>query len=106
MKYSRKIYGRAVIDSSKSDEIEGSWRIELEYYNLKEENCLNNKNYGIEIVKKRIENEIMNIENKIVSNIFREEQEANKLLQILMENKVTPISVDDVISDLKISMEQ
>ena len=45
---------------------------------------------------------LINIETKIVNNISNEEKEINKLLEILMLNKVTPVSVDDIISDMSV----
>ena len=95
MKCLKKLYGKAVIDSSDSEEIQKEDKIELEYYQIK-----NERSYGIEIVKKQIENNIMNIEEKTVGHICNEEQDNNKLLEILMLNKVTPVAVDDIIQDL------
>lgn len=98
MNYIKKLYGRAIIDSSDSMELLENNKIELEYYQIKSETS--SKPYGIEIVKKNIENDIMNIEDKTVRHICNEEQDNMKLLEILMLNKVTPIAVDDVIEDL------
>ena len=42
----------------------------------------------------------MNIEEKTVRNICNVEQDNNKLLEILMSNKVTPVAVEDIIEDL------
>lgn len=100
MKYLKKLYGKAVIDDSDSEEIQIGKTIELEYYQT--ENKLNNKPYGIEIIKRNIENKKLSVEDKVVNNICKEEQDTNRLLRILMNNKVTPISVEDVIQDLKI----
>ena len=100
MEYKKSLFGRTVIDSSDSEEIDDE--IELEYYetsNLVEEN---GRKYGIEVVKKKRRNEKFNIETKIVNNLSSKEKEVDKLLEILMLNKVTPISVDDVISDISV----
>ena len=102
MEYKKSLFGRAIIDSSDSEEIKENERIELEYYethNLVEKN---ESKYGIEIVKKDENKEKFNIESKIINNISSKENEINKLLKILMLNKVTPISVDDVISDMSV----
>ena len=100
MEYKKSLFGRTVIDSSDSEEIDD--KIEVEYYetsNLVEEN---GRKYGIEVVKKEKGNKKFNIESKIVNNISNEEKHINNLLKILMLNKVTPISVDDIISDISV----
>ena len=100
MEYKKSLFGRTVIDSSDSEEIDD--KIELEYYetsNLVEEN---ERKYGNEVVKKEKGNKKFNIESKIVNNISNEEKHINNLLKILMLNKVTPISVDDIISDISV----
>ena len=100
MEDKKSLFGRTVIDSSDSEEIDD--KIELEYYetsNLVEEN---GRKYGIEVVKKEKGNKKFNIESKIVNNISNEEKHINNLLKILMLNKVTPISVDDIISDISV----
>jgi len=98
MKYLKKLYGKTVIDSSDSNELKKTDKIEVEYYQVR--NITSSKPYGIEIIKRNIENDEINIENKILNNICTKEQETNKLLEILLTNKVTPISVDDIIEDL------
>lgn len=98
MKYLKKLYGKTVIDSFDSEELADGYKIQLEYYQL--ENNTSSKPYGIEIVKRNVENNIMNIENKIIENICDREIDASRLLDILISNKVTPISADDVIQDL------
>lgn len=98
MNYLKKFYGRTVIDDSDSEELPKDHKIELEYYQIKSEES--NKPYGIEIVKRKVENDIMNIEEKAVYHICNEEEDNNKLLEVLMSNKVTPVAVDDIIQDL------
>ncbi len=94
----KKLYGKTQIDSSDSEDIGKDYQIELEYYQL--ENQTARKPYGIEIVKRNIVNNILNVENKIIENIHKKERDNFKLLEILIANKVTPISLDDVLHDL------
>ena len=54
------------------------------------------------VLKRKEECEKFNIESKIVNNISKEEKTIDKLLEILMLNKVTPVSVDDIISDISV----
>ena len=82
----KKLYGRTIIDKKDSDEIQDEEKIELEYYQL--ENSTSDKPYGVEIVKRRMEN-----------NICNKRQDANLLLKLLVSNKVTPISVEDIVQD-------
>lgn len=98
MKYLKKLYGKTVIDNSDSEELPRNEKIELEYYQISSKTS--NKPYGIEIIKKKLKDDIMNIEEKIIRNICFKEQDSISLLGLLMKNKVTPILVDDVIEDL------
>ena len=102
MEYKKSFYGKTIIDSSDSEEIESNKKIELEYYETRNIAEKYERKYGIEVVKRDGKNEKFNIESKIVNNISNEEKEINKLLEILMLNKVTPVSVDDIISDISV----
>ena len=94
----KKLYGKTTIDSSDSDELNKEYKMELEYYQL--ENSTSKHQYVIKIIKKeKIKNQL-NIEKKMINNICNKEQETTKLLELLMINKVTPISVDDILQDL------
>ena len=102
MEYKKSFFGKAIIDSSDSDELNDNEKIELEYYETRNSARENERKYGIEIIKKIEMDEKFNIESKILNNISNEEKEINNLLEILMLNKVTPISVDDIISDISV----
>ena len=102
MEYSKSFFGRTVIDCSDSEDINTDEKIELEYYKTHNLATKNEREYGIEIIKRKGKSEKFNIESKIVNNISNEEQVIDRLLEILMLNKVTPISVDDIISDISV----
>lgn len=102
MEYKKSFFGRTVIDSSDSEYIKKDERIELEYYQTHNLAERYERKYGIEVVKKNENKEKFNIESKIVDNISNKENEINRLLEILMLNKVTPVSVDDIISDISV----
>jgi len=106
MRYSKKLYGTARIDNSDSKEIGESQTIELEYYEIEDDLVLQeeSKKYGVEIVKKRVEHEEVKVENKIINNIYSEEKDMSNLLEKLINNKVTPITLEDIIEDLKFSL--
>lgn len=99
MEYKKSFFGRTMINSSDSEEKESIEEIELEYYETRNFNEENKREYGIEVIKKKKQNERFNIESKIVNNISNEEKVINKLLEVMLNNKVTPITVDDIISD-------
>ena len=40
------------------------------------------------------------IERKEIDNIFDNEEKIDKLLELLKRNKVTPISVEEIIADI------
>ena len=99
MEYKKSFFGKTSINSSDSEEKETIEEIELEYYETRNFNEENKREYGIEVVKKNMKNEGFNIESKIVNNISDEETAISKLLEIMLLNKVTPVTVDDIISD-------
>ena len=102
MEYQKSFFGRTIIDSSDSENINDDERIEVEYYETHNLTEKHGRKYGIEVLKRNQKKEKFNIESKIVNNISKEKKEINKLLEILMINKVTPVSVDDVISDISV----
>ena len=69
MKYLKTLYGKAIIDSSDSVEIEEDHKIELEYYTTKHSILFKkeSKPYGIEVVKKDIERNKIDVEKTVVS---------------------------------------
>ena len=97
MEYKKSFFGRTVIDSSDSEELNDNEKIELEYYETRNLAEKEERKYGIEVVKKKDKDEKFNIESKVINNISSEEKVINRLLEILMINKVTPITVDDII---------
>jgi len=78
--------------------------IELEYY--KTTSIVSNKNpifYGIEIVKKEYIKDETELEAKTVNCITNEEEVVDQILGTLKRNKVTPIALKDVLSDMCLS---
>ena len=102
MEYKKSFFGRTVIDSSDSEELNDNEKIELEYYETRNLAEKEERKYGIEVVKKKDKDEKFNIESKVINNISSEEKVINRLLEILMINKVTPITVDDIISEISV----
>ena len=74
--------------------------IKLEYYKTItiEENV--EAKYGIEIVKTEYKKGEVNVENSIMKNITNNANELDKILTVLRNNEVTPIGMQDVLSDM------
>lgn len=75
-------------------------RCKLEYYIIEKQiNTTNGSlyfhSYGIEIIKE--EGDV--VETKAVMNVLYSEDSARKLAEILANNKVTPISMEEIIDD-------
>ena len=87
----KELYGEAIIDSRDSEELNIGERIKLEYYKTISKLFANGnrETYGIGIVKKYKDTKKEKIE-----------KQTEKLLKILINNKVTPIALDDVLTDL------
>ena len=74
----------------------------LEYYkNVNEREIKKDENpYGVTIIKKTQIGKILEIEEKEVKNILNRENDVDNILKLLVEYKVTPIGLDDVLQDL------
>ena len=101
MEYQKFLFGKTVVDSTVSDELSSDEKFELEYYETKHSSEESKRKFGIEVVKKKNEDAKFNIESKIVNNLSNEEKTIKKLLNMLLMYKVTPTTVDDIISDIK-----
>lgn len=95
----RKFFDEIFITGNNLEELDIKYPMKLEYYKTSTEVNTENK-YGIEIVKTEyLENDIQ-IETAEIKNITNNEQEQEKLLNLLKNNTVTPIGAQDVIEDL------
>lgn len=102
----RSLYGHAELTYEDLLECDRKNRMELEYYKLRntKDNYRvkeNSDTYGIEIIKKEYndENEFT-IEKGEIHNLTKSEKFADNILNIIKNNKVTPMALDDVICDL------
>ena len=98
----REFYGETTIDEKDSEELNLGEKIKLEYYKTISKLFINEgkETYGIGIVKKCRNNGKEKFESREINNILVEEKQTEKLLKILVDNKVTPIALDDVLTDL------
>ena len=78
--------------------------IELMYYKTQQSrNSLNNQPYkifGIEVIKKERIGEKIQIESSKIEYISKNEKTVDKLMELLKNNTVTPITLEDVIGDI------
>ncbi|MCI9038964.1 MAG: hypothetical protein HFJ29_03710 [Clostridia bacterium] len=74
--------------------------VNLEYYKI--HTCMPKnveKPYGIGIIKKHEDTEESCIEKSEFSHVFSQEQDAEDMLKMLIENEVTPVALRDILED-------
>ena len=94
MEYQKCLFGKTVVDSTVSDELSSDEKFELEYYETTNSAEENKRKFGIEVVKKKDEDEKFNIESKIVNNLSNEEKTVKKLLNKLVKDK--SVTIEDL----------
>jgi hypothetical protein len=103
----KKFYAGVTINKNELTE-SNSNKIELEYYKISKrnkENKIKKVNlYGIEVVKKEYIGKKKIKEKTNICNLTNDENIINSLLNILKINKVTPISVEDIIEDVGVEI--
>lgn len=97
----KKLYGETSINEEDSDDPNRRFSIYLKYYKTRvilEKS--NEKKYGIEITKEEVEGKNKTKEKTAAKYLSDSEQVIDRLLKLLVENKVTPIATNDILSDL------
>ena len=97
----RTFFGKTTINNEDAEQANFD-RMYLEYYkNVNEREIKKDeKPYGVTIIKKTQIGKILEIEEKEVKNILNRENDVDNILKLLVEYKVTPIGLDDVLQDL------
>ena len=97
----RTFFGKTTINNEDAEQANFD-RMYLEYYkNVNEREIKKDeKPYGVTIIKKTQIGKILEIEEKEVKNILNRENDVDNFLKLLVEYKVTPIGLDDVLQDL------
>ena len=95
----RTFFGKTTINNEDAEQANFD-RMYLEYYkNVNEREIKKDeKPYGVTIIKKTQIGKIL--EEKEVKNILNRENDVDNILKLLVEYKVTPIGLDDVLQDL------
>lgn len=81
--------------------------IKLEYYKIINEDEVvkqEKDKFGIDIVKTEYRKNDIKVENKKVQYLSSDERKINKILNLFKENEVTPITVEDILSDFSKKM--
>ena len=103
MEIIKEFYGGTSIDCSDPEFIMRKGKIELKYYKIISNligKKFKHKKFGIEVVKKSVNNNIVTEEKKEIFNCIEKEETADKVLELLKTNKVSPINVVEVLEDL------
>lgn len=94
--------GSRFIEKEKLNEAGIYHPIKLEYYKIINEDEMvkqEKAKFGINIVKTEYINDNVKVENKKIQYLSNDEEKIEEILNILKENEVTPITVEDVLSD-------
>lgn len=97
----KTFYGGVFIDKNTLKLAGINHPIKLEYYKrINEEEILeiNKAKFGISVVKTEYDKDTK-VEEKVIKYLTNDEKRANFMLEILKQNCVTPIELDEVVSD-------
>lgn len=102
METTKEFYGKVYLNSEYLRDRNTQNPMELEYYKTKRANKLNEEKevYGVEIVKNEYNGKEILTERNSLEYLTDNENTANKIIEILKDNTVTPISLNDVINDM------
>lgn len=100
----KTFFDSVFIDSQKLRKEEIFYPIKLEYYKIENKDKNVEAKYGIEIIKTEYREDTVKIESNKLENLTRNSNEADKILKLLKNNEVTPVSLNDVIEDLEVKV--
>lgn len=96
-------YGSTFIEKKKLEEEGIKDQIKLEYYKIINEDEIvkgNKSKFGIEVVKTKYSENNNKIEKELIKYLSNDEGRVDEILSIFKKNAVTPINVQDVLSDM------
>ena len=95
-----EVYGSVSICDCLDKSVTEEFPMNLEYYKIHHDMQKNTeKPYGIGIMKTHEDTLETRMEKSEFSHIFSQEREAEKMLELLIENKVTPVTLRDILED-------
>ena len=95
-------YGSVFMEQKKLQEVGIEHPIKLEYYKIiNEDEIVKQKKakFGIHVIKTEYRKNEIKIEDKKVKHISSDENKIEEILNILKENEVTPVILEDILSD-------
>ncbi len=99
----KNFFGSIFINRTKLREAGIDYPIKVEYYKIieEEEKIKQNKLiYGIQVIKTEYKDKI-GVEQNKMEHITNDEKEIDNILGLIKENEVTPICLEDVITEIK-----
>lgn len=99
----KNFFGSIFINRNQLAEAGINYPIKVEYYRLTDENTKTIKNgliYGIQVIKTEYRDKI-GIEQNKIEHVTSDENEINKMLGLIKEHQVTPVGLEDVITEIK-----
>ncbi len=95
-------YGTTLLDETDLVETRNKNKIELDYYGIKKHGKITKRKtfYGIAIVKKEYMKDEIKFERNIIEKITTNERKVVRIIEKLKNCKVTPIGMEDVLSDM------
>lgn len=101
----KKFYGEIFMEEEKLKSNGIYYPIKIDYYKIEEEvEKENGKKYGIEIVKTEYLDNKEKIETNKMYELSNKEKQIDEILRIFKENEVTPITAEEIISDLFVNI--
>ena len=99
----KNFFGSIFINRDKLTEAGINYPIKVEYYKIINEDKQIKSNkliYGIQIIKTEYREKI-GVEDRKIENITNDENEINNMLGLMKDNEVTPIGLEDVVTEIK-----
>lgn len=98
----KKFFGGTFIESELLRK-EGIYHpIKLEYYKIINEKKDNTFRYGLEVIKTDYYDNTVKVEKEELEEITNDETTIKDILNLLKENKVTPVGTQDVLKEILI----
>ena len=99
----KNFFGSIFINRDKLSEAGINYPIKVEYYKIINEDKQIKSNkliYGIQIIKTEYREKI-GVEDSKIESITNDENEINNMLGLMKDNEVTPIGLEDVVTEIK-----
>ena len=99
----KNFFGSIFINRDKLSEAGINYPIKVEYYKIINEDKQIKSNkliYGIQIIKTEYREKI-GVEDNKIEDITNDENEINNMLGLMKDNEVTPIGLEDVVTEIK-----